>query len=163
MVVLSPAMKPRSDAKDMARLFNLSTDKYGFFMEKHPKLAPLSTMTEGVFIAGTCQGPKDIPDTVSQAMGAAAEALTIVVKDKLELEAATAIVNQQVCCGCQNCVKICPYGAPFFKADKGVSEVNEALCKGCGLCAAGCPTGAIVTRHFANDQIMAEMEGLMEF
>jgi heterodisulfide reductase subunit A len=163
MVVLSPAMKPRADAKDMARLFNLSTDKYGFFMERHPKLAPLSTMTEGVFIAGTCQGPKDIPDTVSQAMGAAAEALTIVVKDKLELEAATAMVNQSACCGCQNCVKVCPYGAPFFKADKGVSEINEALCKGCGLCAAACPASAIIARHFANDQIMAEMEGLMEY
>ncbi len=163
MVVLSPAMKPRADAKDMARLFNLSTDKYGFFMEKHPKLAPLSTMTDGVFIAGACQGPKDIPDTVSQATGAAAEALTIVVKDKLELEAATAMINQAVCCGCQNCVKVCPYGAPFYKADKGVSEINEALCKGCGSCAAGCPTGAIMARHFINDQIMAEMEGLMEF
>ena len=163
MVVLSPAMKPRADSKDVARLFNLSTDKYGFFMERHPKLAPLSTMTEGVFIAGTCQGPKDIPDSVAQGTGAAAEALTIVVKDKLELEAATAMVNQGACCGCQNCVKVCPYGAPFFKADKGVSEINEALCKGCGLCAAACPASAIIARHFANDQIMAEMEGLMEF
>ena len=163
MVVLSPAMKPRADAKDMARLFNLSTDKSGFFMERHPKLAPLSTMTEGVFIAGACQGPKDIPDTVAQGTGAAAEALTIVVKEKMELEAATAFVNSSVCCGCQNCVKVCPYGAPFFKEDKGVSEVNEALCKGCGLCAAACPTSAIIARHFANDQIMAEMEGLMEF
>ncbi|OPY90407.1 MAG: ferredoxin [Syntrophaceae bacterium PtaU1.Bin231] len=163
MVVLSPAMKPRADAKDMARLFNLSTDKHGFFMERHPKLAPLSTMTEGVFIAGTCQGPKDIPDTVAQGMGAAAEALTIVVKDKMELEAATAFVNSASCCGCQNCVKVCPYGAPFFNAEKGVSEINEALCKGCGLCAAACPTSAIIARHFANDQIMAEMEGLMEF
>ncbi|MFB3925237.1 MAG: FAD-dependent oxidoreductase [Syntrophales bacterium] len=163
MVVLSPAMKPRSDAKDMARLFNISTDKYGFFMEKHPKLAPLSTMTDGVFIAGTCQGPKDIPDTVSQGTGAAAEALTIVVKDKMELEAATAFVNSSACSACQNCVKVCPFGAPFFNAQKGVSEINEALCKGCGLCAAACPTSAIIARHFANDQIMAEMEGLMEF
>jgi heterodisulfide reductase subunit A len=163
MVVLSPAMKPRADARDMARLFNLSTDKYGFFMERHPKLAPLSTMTDGVFIAGACQSPKDIPDSVSQGTGAAAEALTIVVKDKMELEAATAFVNSSVCCGCQNCVKVCPFGAPFFKPDKGVSEINEALCKGCGLCAAACPTSAILARHFANEQIMAEMEGLMEF
>jgi heterodisulfide reductase subunit A len=162
MVVLSPAMRPRTDAKDVARLFNLSTDKYGFFMERHPKLAPLSTMTEGIFIAGTCQGPKDIPETVSQGMGAAAEALTIVLKDKMELEAATAFVNSSACCGCQNCVKVCPYGAPSFNAEKGVSEINEALCKGCGLCAAACPTSAIIARHFANDQIMAEMEGLME-
>ena len=163
MVVLSPAMKPRADAKDMARLFNLSTDKYGFFMERHPKLAPLSTMTEGIFIAGACQGPKDIPDSVSQGTGAAAEALTIVVKDKLELEAATAIINSSACSGCHNCVNVCPYGAPSFNAEKNVAEINEALCKGCGLCAASCPASAIYTRHFTNDQVMAEIEGLMEF
>jgi heterodisulfide reductase subunit A2 len=163
MVVLSPAIVPREDAKNMARLFNLSTDKYGFFMERHPKLAPLSTMTEGVFIAGVCQGPKDIPDTVAQAMGAAAEALTIVVKDKMELEATTAMVNPAACSGCQNCIRVCPYGAPSFNEKKGVSEINEALCKGCGLCAAACPTSAIIARHFTNDQVMAEMEGLMEF
>lgn len=162
MVVLSPAMKPREDAKDMARLFNLSTDKYGFFMERHPKLAPLSTMTDGVFIAGACQGPKDIPDSVSQGTGAAAEALTIVVKDKMELEAATAVVNPAACCGCHNCVNVCPFGAPMFNYDKNVSEINEALCKGCGLCAATCPASAIITRHFTNDQVMAEIEGLME-
>lgn len=163
MVVLSPAMIPRANAKDVARLFNLSTDKQGFFMERHPKLAPLSTMSEGVFIAGVCQSPKDIPDTVAQANGAAAEALTIVVKDKMELEATTVMVNPASCCACQNCVRVCPYGAPFFNEPKGVSEINEALCKGCGLCASVCPTGAIIARHFTNDQVLAEMEGLMEF
>ena len=163
MVVLSPAMKPRADSKDVARLFNLSTDKYGFFMERHPKLAPLSTMSEGIFIAGVCQSPKDIPDTVAQAYGAAAEALTIVVKDKLELEATTAMVNPASCSACQNCVRVCPYGAPFFNEQKGVAEINEALCKGCGLCASVCPSSAIIARHFTNDQVLAEMEGLMEF
>ncbi len=163
MVVLSPAMVPRSDSRDFARLFNLSTDKNGFFMERHPKLAPLSTMTEGVFIAGACQGPKDIPDTVAQALGAAAEALTIVIKDKMELEATTAMINPAVCCGCQNCVRVCPYGAPSFNIQKGVCEINEALCKGCGQCAAACPTSAIIARHFTNEQVMAEMEGLLEF
>jgi heterodisulfide reductase subunit A2 len=163
MVVLSPAIVPRADSKDLARLFNLSTDKQGFFMERHPKLAPLSTMSEGIFIAGVCQSPKDIPDTVAQANGAAAEALTIVVKDKMELEATTAMVNPASCCGCQNCVRVCPYGAPSYNADKRVSEINEALCKGCGLCASVCPASAIIARHFTNDQILAEMEGLMEF
>ncbi|MEN6331334.1 MAG: CoB--CoM heterodisulfide reductase iron-sulfur subunit A family protein [Smithella sp.] len=163
MVVLSPAIVPRADAKDVGRLFNLSSDKQGFFMERHPKLAPLSTMTEGVFIAGVCQAPKDIPDTVAQALGAAAEALTIVVKDKMELEATTAMVNPAFCCGCQNCVRVCPYGAPSFNVQKGVSEINEALCKGCGQCAAACPTSAIIARHFTNEQVMAEIEGLMEY
>ena len=163
MVVLSPAIVPRADAKDVQRMFNLSSDKHGFFMERHPKLAPLSTMTEGVFIAGVCQGPKDIPDTVAQAMGAAAEALTIVSKDKMELEATTAMVNPAVCCGCQNCVRVCPYGAPSFNEQKNVCEINEALCKGCGQCAAACPTSAIIARHFTNEQIMSEIEGLMEY
>ncbi|HOX16290.1 MAG TPA: CoB--CoM heterodisulfide reductase iron-sulfur subunit A family protein [Smithellaceae bacterium] len=163
MVVLSPAMIPRSDTESIKRLFNLSTDKYGFFMERHPKLAPLSTMSEGIFIAGVCQSPKDIPDTVAQANGAAAEALTIVEKDKMELEATTAMVNPASCCGCQNCVRVCPYGAPAFNETKRVSEINEALCKGCGLCASVCPSAAIIARHFTNDQVLAEMEGLMEF
>jgi len=163
MVVLSPAIVPRADAKDVQRLFNLSSDKHGFFMERHPKLAPLSTMTEGVFIAGVCQGPKDIPDTVAQAYGAAAEALTIVSKDKMELEATTAMINPAFCCGCQNCVRVCPYGAPSYNEKKNVCEINEALCKGCGQCAAACPTSAIIARHFTNEQIMSEIEGLMEF
>jgi heterodisulfide reductase subunit A len=163
MVVLSPAMIPREDSKEIGRLFNLSTDKYGFFMERHPKLAPLATMSEGIFIAGVCQSPKDIPDTVAQANGAAAEALTIVSREKMELEATTAMVNPASCCGCQNCVRVCPYGAPSFNYEKGVSEINEALCKGCGLCAAACPTSAIIARHFTNEQVLAEIEGLMEF
>jgi len=163
MVVLSPAIVPRADSRDIGRLFNISTDKQGFFMERHPKLAPLSTMSEGIFIAGVCHGPKDIPDTVAQAQGAAAEALTIVVKDKMELEATTAIVYPASCCGCQNCVRVCPYGAPGFNYEKRVSEINEALCKGCGLCASVCPSSAIIARHFTNEQVLAEMEGLMEF
>ncbi|HUN54201.1 MAG TPA: CoB--CoM heterodisulfide reductase iron-sulfur subunit A family protein [Smithella sp.] len=163
MVVLSPAIVPREDAKEIARLFNLSTDKQGFFMERHPKLAPLATMTEGIFIAGVCQSPKDIPDTVAQANGAAAEALTIISNDKMELDATTAMVNPAACCGCQNCVRVCPYGAPSYNPDKRVSEINEALCKGCGCCASVCPTSAIIARHFTNEQVLAEMEGLMEF
>ena len=163
MVVLAPAMEARADAGEISRLLNVSLDKNKFFIERHPKLDPLATMTDGVFLAGTCQGPKDIPDTVAQAMGAAAEALTIVGKDELELEAATAFVNPAACCGCHNCVRVCPYSAPSFNVEKGVSEINEALCKGCGLCAATCPAGAIMTRHFTNDQIMGELEGLMEW
>jgi len=162
MVVLAPAMEARADAEDMARLLNISIDANRFFIERHPKLDPLSTNTDGIFIAGACQGPKDIPDCVAQAIGAAAEAVTIVGKDSLELEATTAYVQERVCCGCQNCVRVCPYGAPSLDADKAVSVINEAICKGCGLCAASCPTGAILMRHFANDQILGEIEGLME-
>lgn len=163
MVVLLPAMEAQTDAGEVARTFNIGVDKDNFFREKHPKLDPLSTTTDGVFLAGACQGPKDIPDTVAQAIGAAAEALTIVGKEQLELEAATVYVDPYVCCGCQNCVRVCTYSAPSFDVEKNVSEINEALCKGCGLCAASCPTGAIIARHFTNDQFIGEMEGLMEF
>ena len=118
-------------------------------------------MTEGIFIAGVCQSPKDIPDTVAQANGAAAEALTIVVKDKMELEATTAMVNPASCCACQNCVRVCPYGAPFFNEQKGVSEINEALCKGCGTCVASCPSGSIVQNLFEDEEIFSEIDGVL--
>ncbi len=103
-------------------------------MERHPKLRPCPPCRKAC-LSRRLPEPEDIPDTVAQAYGAAAEALTIVVKDKLELEATTAMVNPASCCACQNCVRVCPYGAPFFNETKGVSEINEALCKGCGLCA----------------------------
>ncbi|MBE9546483.1 MAG: CoB--CoM heterodisulfide reductase iron-sulfur subunit A family protein, partial [Proteobacteria bacterium] len=163
MVVLASAMEAQADAGEVARILNIGVDKDNFFREKHPKLEPLATTTDGVFLAGACQGPKDIPDTVAQAIGAAAEALTIVGKEQLELEAATVYINPYACCGCQNCVRVCAYSAPSFDIEKNVSEINEALCKGCGLCAASCPTGAIIARHFTNDQFIGEMEGLMEY
>ncbi len=131
-------------------------------MERHPKLAPLSTMTEGVFIAGACQGPKDIPDSGHRDRRGRRG------PDHRRQGPAGAgsgdgYRNPTACSGCHNCVTVCPYGAPVFNTEKNVSEINEALCKGCGLCAAGCPSSAIYTRHFTNDQVMAEIEGLMEF
>jgi len=161
MVVLGVGLEAQPDAEAVARLFNISRSADGFFMEKHPKLDPVATMTDGIFVAGCCQGPKDIPDTVAQASAAAAEVLAMISRGRVEVEAATAVVDERVCSGCQICMLVCPYSAVSFDEEKKVCRVNEALCKGCGACVAGCPSHAINLNHFTNEQIMAEMEGML--
>jgi len=161
MVILSCALEPQPDADAIARLFNISRSADGFFLEKHPKLDPVATMTDGIFVVGCCQGPKDIPDTVAQASAAAAEVLAMISKGRVEIEAATAVVDERICSGCQVCKLVCPYSAIDFDEEKGVCRVNEALCKGCGACVAACPSDAIGLNHFTNEQIVAEMEGML--
>jgi heterodisulfide reductase subunit A len=161
MVILSCALEATADAEGLARLFSLSRKADGFFLERHPKLDPVATMTDGVFIAGCCQSPKDIPDTVAQASAAAARALALISKGRVEIEAATAIVDEAHCAGCRICVDLCPYKAISFDEEKKVSRINEAVCKGCGVCVAACPSGAIAGRHFTTAQIMAEIEGVL--
>jgi len=118
-------------------------------------------MTDGVFVVGCCQSPKDIPDTVAQASAAASRALAMISKGKVEIEAATAVVDEELCAGCKICVDLCPYTAISFDEEKKVSRINEAVCKGCGVCVAACPSGAITGRHFTSEQIMAEIEGVL--
>jgi len=161
MAILSCALESQPDAGALARLFNISRSADGFFLEKHPKLDPVATMTDGIFVAGCCQGPKDIPDTVAQASAAAAEVLAMISKGKVEIEAATAVVDERICTGCQICYLVCPYSAISFDDQKMVCRVNEALCKGCGVCIAGCPSDAISLNHFTNEQILAQMEGIL--
>jgi heterodisulfide reductase subunit A len=161
MVVLSCALEPQSDADATARLFNISRSADGFFLERHPKLDPVATMTDGIFIVGCCQSPKDIPDTVAQASAAAAEVLAIISKGRVEIEAATAVVDERICSGCQACKLVCPYNAIDFDEKKGVCRVNEALCKGCGACVPACLSDAMSLNHFTNEQIVAEMEGAL--
>jgi heterodisulfide reductase subunit A len=161
MAVLSSALEARSDAEDVARLFNISRSADGFFLERHPKLDPVATMTDGVFVVGCCQGPKDIPDTVAQASAAAARILAMISKGKVEVEATVSVVNEELCSGCRICQLLCPYSAITFDEEKEVSNINEALCKGCGVCVAACPSGAIVGRHFTTGQLMAEIEGAL--
>jgi len=161
MVILSVALEPRADAAETAKLFSISRSRDGFFLEKHPKLDPVATTTEGVLIAGCCQGPKDIPDTVAQASAAAARAMAIIAKGSVEIEPTTAFVDEKLCSGCKTCVSICPHNAISFDEGKRVSVINEAMCKGCGTCAATCPSGAITARHFTTEQIMSELEGVL--
>ena len=118
-------------------------------------------MTDGIFIAGCCQGPKDIPDTVAQASAAAARVLALITKGKVEMEAATAVIDEEKCSGCRVCNLLCPYNAITFIEEKKVSRINEALCKGCGTCVAACPSGAITHNHFTTEEIIAELEGVL--
>jgi heterodisulfide reductase subunit A len=161
MVILSNALEPRSDAGETAKLFSISRSRDGFFLEKHPKLDPVATTTDGVFVAGCCQGPKDIPDTVAQASAAAARVMAMISKGSVEIEAATAVIDEELCSGCKTCISLCPYTAISFDEEKKVSFINEALCKGCGTCGAACPSGAITSRQFTTEQIMAQLEGVM--
>ncbi|GAF82892.1 unnamed protein product, partial [marine sediment metagenome] len=161
MVILSIALEAQPDAEAVARLFNISRSADGFFLEKHPKLDPVATTTDGVFVVGCCQGPKDIPDTVAQASAAAARVLAMISKGNIEIEAATAVIDEKICSGCLTCKLLCPYNAISFDKEKQVCRVNEALCKGCGTCVSGCPSDAISLNHFTNEQILAEMEGLL--
>jgi len=161
MVILSTALEARSDAEAVARLFNISRSADGFFLERHPKLDPVATTTDGTFVIGCAQGPKDIPDTVAQASAAAARALAMISKGTVEIEAATAAIDEDLCSGCKICNLLCPYSAITFDEEKEVSQVNEVLCKGCGVCVAACPSGAITGKHFTTEQIIAEIEGVL--
>jgi heterodisulfide reductase subunit A len=118
-------------------------------------------MTDGVFVIGCCQGPKDIPDTVAQASAAAARVLALISKGKVAVETAIAVIDEDKCSGCRVCNLLCPYSAISYIEDKKVSRVNEVLCKGCGTCVASCPSCAITQRHFTNQQIEAEIEGVL--
>jgi heterodisulfide reductase subunit A len=161
MVILCPAIEACSDAEHIARIFNIGRRADGFFLELHPKLAPVNTPTDGVFIAGCCESPKDIPDTVAQASAAAAEALSLISKGRVTVEVATAIIDEERCCGCKICNNLCPFSAISYEGGKNVFQINEFLCKGCGVCAAACPSEAITAKHFTNGQIMAQIEGML--
>ncbi len=162
MVVLAVAMEPQADAEHMRRTLNISCGSEGFFTERHAKLAPVSTFTDGVFLAGACQGPKDIPDTVAQAGAAAAEALVLVDRGSVELEPSTAFVDAAKCSGCRTCIGLCPFGALSFDPESGVAVANEVLCKGCGVCVAACPAGAMQQHLFTDEQVLAELEGVLK-
>ncbi|MGB6895769.1 MAG: CoB--CoM heterodisulfide reductase iron-sulfur subunit A family protein [Dehalococcoidia bacterium] len=161
MVILCPAMEARSDAREVARLFNINQGADAFFLERHAKLEPVATASDGIFVVGCAQGPKDIPDTVAQAGAGAAEALALIDAGVVVVDAATAAVNAELCSGCKTCLELCPYGAITFNEEDKVAELSDVLCKGCGTCVAACPAGAITGRHFTDQQIMAEVEALL--
>lgn len=161
MVILSPAMEARSDSKEVSQLFKMGCDFDGFFIERHPKLDPVATMTEGILIAGACQGPKDVPDSVSQGAAAAARVAGLISRGTVMMEPVRASINQEVCSGCRICNNMCPYNAIIFHEDRTVSEVVTALCQGCGTCVAACPSAAITGAHFTNDQILSQIEGIL--
>ena len=138
--------------KELAKKLRISTDEYGWLTEAHIKLRPLETATAGIFLAGAAQGPKDIPETVSQASGAASKVVSMFSGEGLSQDPMIAYVDSEVCVGCGNCVSICAYDAVQLD-EGGVSVINEALCEGCGACAAGCPSGAMQHKNYTKKQI----------
>ena len=166
LVVLSVGMRPRQPETDhFHELLKASVGLDGFFMERHPELAPVETAVEGVFLAGTVQGPKDIVDTVAQASAAAAKAAVLLAHDQVRLDPAVAVVDPELCRGCGDCVDICDFQAPaLHEAETGLfaAEINASLCKGCGTCASWCPSGAITARHFTDRQVLAQIDAFFE-
>ncbi|MBN1991606.1 MAG: CoB--CoM heterodisulfide reductase iron-sulfur subunit A family protein [Anaerolineae bacterium] len=161
MVILSAGLEAQHDSKEITKLFGMGCDFDGFFIERHPKLDPVATMTEGIFIAGACQGPKDIPDSVVQGAAAAARVASLINRGTVMMEPVRARITAELCSGCRICNNMCPYNAIVFHEDTKVSEVITALCQGCGTCVAACPSAAITGAHFTNNQVMSEIKGLL--
>ena len=171
LVVLAAAIEPDRSARPLATLLTASMDTNDFFTEAHPKLRPVESPTAGVFLSGACQGPKDIPETVSQAGAAAAKVIGLLAKDKLLGNPCVAGSNEWMCNGCSSCERVCPYGAITYvtkefrmpdrtTALRRVAQVNEAVCQGCGACTVACPSGAMDLKGFASSQIMAEVDAI---
>jgi heterodisulfide reductase subunit A len=156
-------MVPRPDTGDLARLLKLSRSAEGFFMEAHPKLRPVDTAMAGVFLAGCCQSPKDITDTITQARAAASAALIPLMCGQVQVEAATSFIEEELCSGCGQCAQVCVFSALAMHPVRNVMTVNPVLCQGCGACAATCPSGAINVHHFTFEQFMAQIEALSDW
>ena len=172
MVVLAASIEADKTARPLATMLTTSMDNNDFFLEAHAKLRPVESPTAGIFLAGCCQGPKDIPETVAQSSGAAAKAICLLVKDKLKNDPCTAQPDENACNGCGQCANVCPYGAISYvdKDFRGpnrttitrhVSQVNSAMCHGCGACTVACPSGAMDLKGFSNKQILAEVDSVL--
>jgi heterodisulfide reductase subunit A len=159
MVILSTGFEPQDDAEEVAKKFGISRSPDGFFLEKHPKLGPVETSTDGIFLAGACQSPKDIPDSVIQAGGATATALSLMDQGTITLDPSIAHVTTTRCLGCGQCIESCPYNAVAL--DNQLVEINPYLCRGCGSCAAACPNKAISLHHYNDHQIINEIVGAL--
>jgi heterodisulfide reductase subunit A len=173
MVVLAASIEADKSARPLATMLTASMDTNDFFTEAHPKLRPVESPTAGVYLSGCCQGPKDIPETVSQASAAAAKVIGLLVKDKLKTNPCVAESNQLMCNGCESCAAVCPAGAITYedKEFRGpnrttiirhVSSVNPAVCLGCGACTVACPSGAMDLKGFSNKEIMAEVDAICQ-
>lgn len=171
LVVLATAIQPDASARPLATMLTASMDTNDFFTEAHPKLRPVESPTAGIFLSGACQGPKDIPETVSQASAAAAKVIGLLAKNKLTCNPCVSEPNEMMCNGCSACETVCPYGAITYvekefrmpnrtTALRRVASVNAAVCQGCGACTVACPSGAMDLKGFSNSQIMAEVDAI---
>ncbi len=162
LVVLATGLVPSEGVHRLRTLLKLARSPDGFLMEVHPKLRPLDTAADGIFLAGTCQGPKDIADTLAQAHGAASRAMTALFQGKVAIDPVIAFIDEGICSGCGICDDVCEYTALKLDPYRRVMTINTALCKGCGACNSACPAGAISLRHFKPDQIMAQVHALCQ-
>jgi len=160
MVVLATGLEPAVGARKLATTLGIPLGQDGFFTEAHLKLRPVEANTAGIFLAGCCLGPKDIPDTVAQAGAASAEAIGLLDRGEVDVEAAVAVIDRESCGGCALCVTACPLEAILLD-DEGIAVVNEALCKGCGTCAATCLSGTVIMEHSTDEQVLANIEGIL--
>ncbi len=171
LVVLAAAIEPNPSVRNIATMVTASIDTNNFLTEAHAKLRPVESPTAGIFLSGVCQGPKDIPETVSQASACAAKVIGLLAKDKLKCNACVSHSDEMLCTGCSVCANVCPYGAityvdKEFRLGGGKTEVrrvatvNEAVCQGCGACTVACPSGAMDLKGFSNKQIMAEVDAI---
>ena len=152
LVVLATAIVPRPETSELVRKLSIISDEYGFLTEAHIKLRPVESQTAGVFLAGTAQWPRDLPDTIASASAAAGKVLSLFSRKELLHEPVTAWVDEEVCTGCEQCVSICTYKAIEIDGRKKVAVVNEMLCEGCGACAATCPSKAMQHRNWTPRQ-----------
>ncbi|WP_296808818.1 CoB--CoM heterodisulfide reductase iron-sulfur subunit A family protein [uncultured Methanobrevibacter sp.] len=164
LVVLSVGLEHSAGSDDLRQILGVSKSADGFYMEAHPKLRPVDTLTDGVYIAGVAQGPKDIPDSVAQGSAAASRAAIPMAKGQVEIEPIVARTDEGICGACEVCVELCPFAAISIVEDSGShhAEINTALCKGCGTCVGACPSGAMDQQHFKTDQIMAQISAALE-
>ena len=160
-IVLSSPLVPHEDSLDLSKLLRVPRGKDKFFFEAHVKLRPVDFATDGIFLCGTAQGPKDITDSIIQALGAAGRALTLLMNDRVESVPIVSIIDEELCTGCGTCIAICPYGA-IERTEDDKARVIEALCKGCGVCTSSCPELAIDLHGFTNDQIFAQMRSALQ-
>jgi heterodisulfide reductase subunit A2 len=161
LVVLMVAMEPREDSARVAQIANISRDKEGWFIESHPKLDPIATPTDGVFIAGACQAPKDVSEAVAQARAAVARILAKIAQGAIAVDGVYSEVDEKQCAGCRRCNGVCPYSAITFDEERHRTRIVSAACKACGCCAVACPSGAIQTRHYNDQQIFAQLEAVL--
>jgi len=163
LVVLAQGLDQGENTSALSRMFHIPVDSYGFFMEAHPKLKPVDTPIDGIFIAGTAAQPRDIKDSVTSASAAASRASIPMTAGEVSIEGITAnMVNPEKCTGCALCVKRCPYGAPKVNAEKKKATIMEALCKGCGTCVADCPFNVLDQKHFREEELLAQVDALLE-